>query len=72
MTTFLIISVFIILFGGFLYWAYLPDYRIDPKEFWRTLIGIPIGMLLSILGFGALNELIKKWAIKDKDEKNNI
>lgn len=72
MTAFLIISVLIILFGGFLYWAYLPDYRRDPKEFWRTLIGMPIGMLLSILGFSALNELIKKWGIKDKDEKNNI
>ena len=64
MTEFIIISVLIILFGGFLYWAYLPDYRRNPKEFWRTLIGMPIGMLLGGIGFTDLNDKIKKWALK--------
>ncbi|MDA0177389.1 hypothetical protein C7H62_0532 [Mesoflavibacter sp. HG96] len=71
MTKFIIISVLIILFGGFLYWAYLPDYRRNPKEFWRTLIGMPIGMILGGIGFRDLNEQIKKWAVAEKNEKEN-
>jgi hypothetical protein len=66
MTEFIIISILVILFGGFLYWAYLPDYRRNPKEFWRTLIGMPIGMLLGGLGYSTLNDKIKKWATDDK------
>lgn len=69
MTEFIIISILIILFGGFLYWAYLPDYRRNPKEFWRTLIGMPIGMLLGGIGFRDLNEQIRKWAV-GKKKKN--
>ena len=68
MTEFIIIGVLIILFGGFLYWAYLPDYRRNPKEFWRTLIGMPIGMLLGGIGFKDLNEQIRKWAVGEKKE----
>lgn len=51
-----------ILFAAFLYWAYLPDYKMNPKEFWKTLIGMPIGLFLGFIGFGALNEVIHKWA----------
>lgn len=69
MTEFIIISILIILFGGFLYWAYLPDYRRNPKEFWRTLLGMPIGMLLGGIGFRDLNEQIRKWAV-GKKKKN--
>jgi hypothetical protein len=69
MSEFIILSVLIILFVGFLYWAYLPDYRRNPKEFWRTLIGMPIGMLLGGIGFGELNERIKKWAVGEKKDK---
>ncbi|NRD24887.1 hypothetical protein HNV10_16655 [Winogradskyella litoriviva] len=71
MTEFIIIAVLIILFGGFLYWAYLPDYRRNPKEFWRTLIGMPIGMLLGGIGFNELNEQIKKWAVGEKNRQQN-
>lgn len=66
MTSFIIIAILVILFAGFLYWAYLPDYRRNPKEFWRTLIGMPIGMLLGGLGYSLLNEKIKKWATEGK------
>ena len=66
MTEFIIISILIILFGGFLYWAY----RRNPKEFWRTLIGMPIGMLLGGIGFTDLNDKIKNWALK-KNKKTN-
>ena len=69
MTEFIIISILIILFGGFLYWAYLPDYRRNPKEFWRTLIVMPIGMILGGIGFRELNEQIRKWAVGKKNEK---
>ena len=69
MTEFIIILILILLFGAFLYWAYLPDYKRNPKEFWRTLIGMPIGMLLGGIGFTDLNEKIKNWAWK-KSEKN--
>ncbi|WP_179315211.1 hypothetical protein [Winogradskyella undariae] len=69
MTEFIVISILLILFCGFLYWAYLPDYRRNPKEFWRTLIGMPIGMLLGGIGFKDLNEQIRKWAVGEKKEK---
>jgi|TARA_R110000751_G_scaffold93861_1_gene183257 hypothetical protein len=65
---YLIITALIILFGIFLYWAYLPDYKRNPKEFWRTLIGMPIGMLLGGIGFRDLNEKIRKWAVGKKKE----
>ena len=62
---YLIIAVLLILFGAFLYWAYLPDYKRNPKEFWRTLIG----MLLGGIGFRDLNEKIRKWAVEENKEK---
>ena len=58
MTRFIIISILIILFLGFLYRAYLPDYRRNPKQLWRSLIG----MFLGGIGFEDLNEKLKKWA----------
>ena len=69
MIKYLIIGSLIILFGAFLYWAYLPDYRRNPKEFWRTIIGMPFGMLLGGVGFNDLNERIKKWALDKKNDK---
>ena len=71
----LILSVLLLLFIVFLYWAYIPDYRREPKEFWRTLIGMPIGMLLGGLGYPRINEKIRKWASKEtpkpKSKKND-
>lgn len=68
---YLVITVLIILFGLFLYWAYLPDYKRNPKEFWRIIIGMPIGMLLGGIGFGELNDKIKKWAVGDKNARKD-
>ncbi|CAM1374677.1 hypothetical protein [Tenacibaculum xiamenense] len=70
MTEYIIITILIISFSGFLYWAYLPDYKRNPKEFWRTLIGMPIGILLGGIGFRSLNDQIRKWAVKKKKENN--
>jgi hypothetical protein len=69
MKEFIIILILIVLFGGFLYWAYLPDYRRNPKEFWRTLIGMPVGMLLGGIGFNNLNEKVKKWATNNSEKR---
>ncbi|MFD0991621.1 hypothetical protein [Tenacibaculum geojense] len=66
---YIIITVLVILFGIFLYWAYLPDYKRNPKEFWRTIIGMPIGMLLGGIGFRDLNEKIRKWAVEEKEQR---
>lgn len=41
---YIILVILGILFAAFLYWAYLPDYKMNPKEFWKTLIGMPIGL----------------------------
>ena len=57
---YLVLIIIIILLGIFFYWAYFPDYKRNPKEFWRTLIGMPIGMLLGGIGFRDLNEKIRK------------
>ena len=67
---YVIIGILIIFFAIFLYWAYLPDYKRNPKEFWRTVIGMPIGMLLGGIGFGGLNDRIKKWAVGKKKKSN--
>lgn len=69
MTEFIIIAILIILFGGFLYWAYLPDYRRNSKEFWRILIGMPIGMLLGGIGYKNLYDKIRKWTLSEENKK---
>ena len=68
---YIIVTILIILLGIFFYWAYLPDYKRNPKEFWRTIIGMPIGMILGGIGFRDLNKKIKKWAVKDTNKKNS-
>ncbi len=70
MLGFIIVTCLIILFGVFLYWAYLPDYKRNPKEFWRTIIGMPIGMLLGGIGLTNLNDRIKKWATSKTQNEN--
>jgi H+/Cl- antiporter ClcA len=73
MLKFIIIGILIILFGVFLYWAYLPDYKRNPKEFWRTIIGMPIGLLLGSIGFTDANERIKKWVTdNNRTEKDDL
>ena len=63
MKSFAIITLLIILFGGFLYWAYLPDYKRNPKEFVRTLIGMPVALIFGGIGFKNINERIKQWTV---------
>ena len=68
MTEFVIIIL--ALFCVALIWAYNPDYKRNPKEFWRTLIGMPIGLFLGGIGFTKLDERIKNWALKKKQKTN--
>jgi len=65
MFEFIIISILTLLLGVFLYFGYKQDYKRNPKEFMRTLIGMPIGMLLGGLGFRKLDDKIKKWALDE-------
>ncbi len=63
------VTVILVIFCFSLIWAYIPDYKRNPKEFKRTIIGMPLGMFLATIGLGDLNEKIKKWAIGKKKEK---
>lgn len=65
----LLISIVIILFIGFLYWAYLPDYRRNPKEFWHTIVGIPIEIILGGYFATKLYELMEKWPFGKSHKK---
>lgn len=66
---YILIIILVIPFAIFLYWAYLPDYKRNPKEFWKTLIGMPIDLFLGGIGLEELNDKIKKWAMKKKGSK---
>ena len=71
MTKAMIIAIVLLLFGGFLYWAYLPDCLRNPKEFWPTLIGMSIGMLLAGIGIRHVNERMRKFAVQQTEDKEN-
>lgn len=63
------IVLIILFFFGFIYFGYYQDYKRNPKEFLRTIIGMPIGFLASILGIESLNQKIKYWVNGDKKIK---
>ena len=67
---FLIISFFILFFGAFIYFGYYQDYKRNPKEFIRSIIGMPIGLLASFFGLKEIDERLKKWA-NNSELKNN-
>lgn len=58
-----IIGIVMILF---FYFGYKNDYKRNSKEFIKTIIGVPIGMLSSIYGLFGLVDWIRKW-IKNKE-----
>ena len=58
---------FILLFGiafcvSYIYFGYYQDYKRNPKEFTRSIIEMPLGMLARTLGFILLDEKLKNWA----------
>jgi hypothetical protein len=68
-------SVFIIILLSiglivFFIWAYTPDYKRDPKEFVRSIVGIPLILLFSFLGINVLIKSIHSWMKGDEKTAN--
>ncbi|WP_299621786.1 hypothetical protein [uncultured Tenacibaculum sp.] len=45
-------------------WGYSYDYKKNPKGFIKTIIGMPIAMILSYLGISDFDKKIKEWTEK--------
>jgi uncharacterized membrane protein YjjP (DUF1212 family) len=56
----IIISLFVV----YLYFGYRDDYRRNPKQFKRIILGIPISFVASAFGLIRLFGIIKKWIQK--------
>ncbi len=52
---YLVIAIILILF---FYFGYKDDYKRNPKEFIKTIIGVPIGILSSAFGFFGIPNLL--------------
>ena len=61
---YLVIAIILILF---FYFGYKDDYKRNPKEFIKTIIGVPIGILSSAFGFFGISNLLQKWIKNDKE-----
>lgn len=58
-----LLAIFIIAFVfAYFYFGYYQDYKRNPKEFLRTIIGMPAGFVSTMFGFSNLNQKIKNWA----------
>jgi hypothetical protein len=53
----------------FLYFGYKDDYKRNPKEFIKTIIGVPIAIGASIFGMRGIPRLIKEWLQEDEEKK---
>jgi hypothetical protein len=70
MLKFLVITFFVLFVFVFIYFGYYQDYKRNPKDFTRSIIGMPIGMILETFGFKTLSEKLKKWTNEGyKDSK---
>ena len=56
-----IISIAIIIYLAIFIFGYREDYKRNPKEFVRTIIGMPIAFFFANFGFKDIEEKIKKW-----------
>ncbi len=57
------ILIFAIAFcAAYIYFGYYQDYKRNPKEFTRSIIGMPLGMLARTFDLEALDEKLKDWA----------
>ena len=65
------VGLVVILILLFFYFGYKDDYKRDPKEFIRTIIGVPIAIFASFFGFIGIAGLIKKWMNKEEQEKED-
>ncbi|WGH76022.1 hypothetical protein P8625_02305 [Tenacibaculum tangerinum] len=60
MTTFFVVLAISVYMAIFIF-GYREDYKRNPKEFFRTLVAMPVGMFLSYFGFKKLEAKLKKW-----------
>lgn len=59
----ILLLIFIVLFVfAYIYFGYYQDYKRNPKEFIRTIIAMPLGLIAANLGLVSLSEKLKKWA----------
>jgi len=63
---YLIIGIVVILF---FYFGYKDDYKRNPNEFIKTIIGVPIGIFSSVFGIFGLTDWIQKWIKKENRNK---
>lgn len=61
--TYLVIGIIVILF---LYFGYKDDFKRNPKSFFKTIFGVPIGILSHIFNIGGIPNLIRKWIRKEE------
>ena len=62
---YLTIGIILILF---FYFGYRDDFKRNPKEFKRTIIGVLVGILSLAFGFFGMVGSMIKWIKSDKDE----
>ena len=62
MLDFLIVAFVVLFFGAYIYFGYYQDYKRNPKEFIRSIVGMPIGILANLLGLKSIEEKLKQWA----------
>ncbi|WP_442266437.1 hypothetical protein ACSIGC_01630 [Tenacibaculum sp. ZS6-P6] len=56
----IVISTYLFIF----IWGYSYEYKKNPKGFLKTIIGMPIAMFASYMGFPELDKKIKDWTEK--------
>lgn len=47
---------------AYIYFGYYQDYKRNPKEFKRSVLGMPIALISIYLGNSQLSDKIKNWA----------
>ena len=62
---YLTIGIILILF---FYFGYRDDFKRNPKEFKRTIIGVLVGIISLAFGFLGMVGSMIKWIKSDKDE----
>ncbi|MFT4536492.1 MAG: hypothetical protein ACJA1A_001142 [Saprospiraceae bacterium] len=54
---------------GFFYFGYRHDYRRNPKEFKRTIMGMPISLFSVMNGIPFVSDWVGKW-IRDAERED--
>lgn len=65
----LILFFIIIFIAIYFYFGFYQDYKRNPKEYFRTIIGMPLGIIANIFGLKNLNKKLKKWANLEEEKK---